>query len=185
MNSCSKNSEYKQQEEAYINIMAEKLTKLSLNLSDKSSISKTESPLEWYGQLNQIKQIIGNLNNDVSFIATLLAKNYLKSKFKIDFDAAEKKQGAPGLDIDIQANGKRIIGEIKTTTPYGQNDFGSQQKTSFKRDFEKLRLAKADYKYMFVTEDSSYSILCKESYSTLLSGVTIVQLTSPVSANIT
>ena len=32
---------------------------------------------------------------DGSFIATLLAKEYLCSKFGVEFDAAEKLQGAP------------------------------------------------------------------------------------------
>jgi hypothetical protein len=57
------------------------------------------SPENWYAYLNEIKTIQGNSNNDVSFIATMMAKDYLERKFEISsFDAAQKSQGAPGLD---------------------------------------------------------------------------------------
>ena len=65
-----------------------------------------------------------------------MAKQYLNTNYGIDdFDAAEKPQGAPGLDIDIKTrSGQRIIAEIKTIYPYQSDDFGAQQKNSFKKD---------------------------------------------------
>ena len=85
-------------------------------------------PARWYNFLSTIKLIQGNLSNDISFMATLLAKAYLVRRFHLaDLDAAEKAQGAPGLDIDVcTRDGHRIVGEIKTTVPYGARDFGAQ-----------------------------------------------------------
>lgn len=45
--------------------------------------------------------------------------------------------------------GKKIIAEIKSTIPYKDNDFGSQQIDSLCNDFSKLKNSSADYKYMF------------------------------------
>jgi hypothetical protein len=48
-----------------------------------------------------VKDVLGNLNNDISFLAGLLVKPYLRDRFGVDFDFGLKPQGAPGLDIDI------------------------------------------------------------------------------------
>lgn len=178
MNEKAKQS-YTELEQAYRNSVREKLSSLKSYLA-KQSVHDEQSPGSWYHHLNQIKQILGNINNDVSFIATLLAKLYLHKKFGlIEFDAAEKPQGAPGLDIDIWLSQKaRIVGEIKTTTPYNGPEFGAQQKTSFEKDFAKLAAVDAKYKFMFVTEDTSFKILCRPTYAAKLSGVKVVQLVS-------
>lgn len=74
----------------------------------------------WLAHLTGIKAILGNISKDVGFVATLLVKRYLAELFAIvDFDAAAKPQGAPGADIvAVTADGRQIIGELKTTTPY-------------------------------------------------------------------
>ena len=166
-------------EDHYRTRVVEKLNELFQYLAS-TKISLEQPPSDWYRHLNTIKQIQGNLNNDVSFIATLLAKLYIESKYgAIDFDAARKPQGAPGLDVDIKLpNGDRLVGEIKTTTPYNGPDFGAQQKASFETDFAKLSQAVAEHKYMFVTEESAFQILCKPKYAAKLAGVQIVQLVS-------
>lgn len=117
-------------------------------------------PVKWYEMLAELKQIQGNASNDISFVATLLAKQYLASRFGVDFCAAEKPQGAPGIDIDIAtAAGERIVGEIKTTVPYQTVDFGAQQAAMFKKDFVKLANADAAHKFMFVTERKTFEVL--------------------------
>ncbi len=124
-----------------------------------------------------IKQIQGNLSNDLSFVACLMAKRYLAQHHGVsDFDAAAKAQGAPGVDIDVRVtDGPRIVGEIKTTDPYLPNDFGAQQKLKFREDFAKLNKIPADVKYLFVTEVRTYEILVKK-YASEIPGVRIVLL---------
>jgi hypothetical protein len=80
-----------------------------------TDIPKRDDPLSWYEYLNKLKNIRGNPNNDISFIATLIAKNYLVTKYGIQgFDAAAKAQGAPGFDIDFTfQNGDQLVAEKK------------------------------------------------------------------------
>jgi len=164
-------------EERYCQLIREKIAGLQQYLSGKK-LPGTRYTRKWYDFLSAIKAIQGNLNNDISFIATLLAKEYLTKHFKIDvFDAAEKPQGAPGLDIDIlNKRGERIVAEIKTTIPYNGNDFGAQQKKMIEKDLMKLRCAEAKYKFMFVIVDETFTILCRAGYKSKTTGIHIVQL---------
>ena len=132
---------------------------------------------EVFKYFNHIKEIMGNFNTDVSFISCLMAKDYLCSQFDLGhFDVSEKSQSAPGPDIEVYtAEGKKIIAEIKSTIPYKDNDFGSQQINSLRNDFSKLKKSSADYKYMFVTNESAYNILNKK-YSAELDGIMLVLL---------
>jgi hypothetical protein len=129
---------------------------------------------DWHDFLKNVKTIIGHLYNKVSFTACLLAKEFLvKEHSGVDFDAAEKMQSAPGLDIDTRdSNNNRIIAEIKTTEPCKENDFGAQQKESIKKDLKKLKENEADHKYFFVTNKRSLQII-NEKYSDLTEGITV------------
>jgi hypothetical protein len=106
-----------------------------------------------------------------------LAKNYLINNHNIEnIDVGLKPQSANGLDInEITKAGEKIIAEIKTIYPYGNNDFGAAQKTSFRKDFEKLNNTKADYKYLFVTEEKTFEIL-NVKYKNELKDVEIILL---------
>ncbi len=148
-----------------------------LNENDFPNI---ENVTAWYKFLTNIKNIQGNFINDISFLATLMAKQYLEKKYgDLKFDAAKKAQGAPGLDIDIQlANGKRLVAEIKTTLPYKPNDLGAQQKNTFDKDFAKLASAKADIKLFFLTEQRTFDLMKNPKYRSKLSHVTVVLLPS-------
>jgi len=140
-------------------------------------LASPEIPSEWYSFLAEFKTIQGNLNNDISFVATLLAKSHLQKLFQVSFDAAAKPQGAPGIDIDVQTNdGQRIVAEIKTTSPYQATDFGAQQAASFKKDFAKLAAAKAQHKFLFVTEQRAFEALRSPKYTCQISGVRVVLL---------
>ena len=55
------------------------------------------------------------------------------------------------------------------------NDLGAQQKSSFKKDFEKLNSAQADYKFFFVTDDKAFKLM-RERYASQLQNVTIANL---------
>jgi len=139
-----------------------------------------EDIADWYNFLADIKSIQGNFNNDISFLATLMAKQYLEKKYSLlDFNAAEKAQSAPGLDIDVQlADGRRLVAEIKTTVPYKPNDLGSQQKNTFNKDFSKLSNAKADIKLFFLTEQRTFDLMQNLKYRSKLSHITVVLLPS-------
>jgi len=143
-----------------------------------SALGEPSDVFAWYGFLSKMKAIQGNLNNDISFIATVLSKLFLENRFgAIGFDAAKKPQSAPGLDIDTTTpSGERIVAEIKTTVPHKVRDFGAQQKQMMEKDFKKLHDAGAEYKFMFVTEKSTFEILCRPNYATKLVGVEIVDV---------
>jgi hypothetical protein len=140
----------------------------------------SDSPVDWYSYLAQLKEELGNVNNQISFVATLLAKTYLMANFDLyPFDAATKAQGAPGLDIDVETKtGQRIIAEIKTTHPYKENDLGANQLESFQKDAEKLHRTNADIKFFFVTDSQTFSIMNKTKYISMFSNITIVHLLS-------
>jgi hypothetical protein len=131
----------------------------------------------WYNYLNNIKEIIGNFNDALSFISCLMEKEYLLNKYSIvDLDVGIKSQSSPGLDIDVNTiENKRIIAEIKTTKSINENDFGSQQKKSIVNDLNKLINAKSDFKYLFVTETNTYNIL-KNKYKKYFNGIELILL---------
>ncbi|HXH24637.1 MAG TPA: hypothetical protein VNI78_05265 [Vicinamibacterales bacterium] len=131
----------------------------------------------WFLYLSAMKVIQGNANNDLSFLASLLAKRHLvRLHGEIAFDAATKPQGAPGLDIDVRdKDGRRIIGEVKTTSPYKGDDFGGQQWTTIRSDIAKLHTTDADFKYFFVTDERAEEIL-RRCCSTDLAGINLVRL---------
>jgi hypothetical protein len=108
-----------------------------------------------------------------------MAKHYLMSKLPMSsFDAAQKPQGAPGLDIDARTiDGKRVVAEVKTTDPYQIEDLGAAQKTEFRKDFEKLRSVQAAHKFFFVTEVRTFEAMRKK-YAREIPGITVVLLTT-------
>lgn len=131
----------------------------------------------WYSYLSRFKSLQGNPNTDISFIATYMAKEYLEKHFDINFDSADKPQGAPGLDIDIITNdGERIIAEIKTTYPYKVNDLGAQQANTFNKDFRKLAENTASHKFFFLTEAKTFDLMRMAKYKKQLRGVNVVLL---------
>lgn len=131
----------------------------------------------WFTFVNRIRQIQGNISNDASLLAGILAREYLVTHANAAaYDAAAKAQGASGLDIDERAlTGERIVGEIKTTVAHMATDLGAQQKTTFRKDFDKLRAADARAKYFFLTDRRTFNIVRKR-YAKDLPGVTVVLL---------
>jgi hypothetical protein len=130
-----------------------------------------------YEYLARMKQIQGNTDNGASLVACLLAKSYLRARLGMEpFDAAEKAQGAPGLDIDARTiAGERVVGEIKTTVPYGAKDLGAQQKTAFEKDFKKLNSANAGHRFFSVTDRRTFALM-RERYAQKIPGVSVVLL---------
>ena len=117
-----------------------------------------------YKYFNKIKDILGNFNTDISYVSCLMAKDYLSSQFDLNnFDVSEKSQSASGIDIVVYTkDSQKIIAEIKTTSPYKITDFGANQIYSLRTDFDKLKNTKADFKFMFVTNQAAYNVLNKK-----------------------
>lgn len=130
-----------------------------------------------YKYFNKIKDILGIFNTDISYISCLMAKEYLSSRFDLNnFDVSEKSQSAPGIDIVVYTkDSQKIIAEIKTTIPYKITDFGANQIDSLRKDFAKLKNTEANFKFMFVTEESAYNVLNKK-YIKDLDGIYLVLL---------
>jgi len=139
-----------------------------------------EDTAAWFSYLAQLKAIQGNSSNAVSFVATLLAKQYLAQSYGLtQFDAAKKSQNAPGIDIDvILPDSRRLVAEIKTTNPYKPKDFGHQQKKSIMQDFMKLAKAEADIKLFLVTDPITFGFMKKSKYHSMVQGITVVLLTT-------
>lgn len=165
-------------ETSHCKTIQQKDSSLRAFLGEQTLMEPVE-PAQWLRYLTRAKAIIGNINNDVSFVATLLIKGYLSERFGIaDFDAAAKAQGASGIDIEAKTlEGQTIVGELKTTTPY-QPGFGAQQKKTILKDIERLASTQADFRFMFVTDPDTYKTLCKNSYSSKMPGVEVVDLVS-------
>lgn len=163
-------------EDRYCEEISRRISRLRAFLNS-SDLAMPPDPLEWHSFISSLRGIIGNISNDGSFIASLLAKKFLGEKFGVDFDAAEKPQGAAGLDIELQTEtGAKIVAEIKTTVPYQSVDFGAAQITALKKDFAKLSAAEAEHKFMFVTDYAAFNILKKSKYTKLMLGVRLVHL---------
>jgi hypothetical protein len=130
-----------------------------------------------YSYLARMKEIQGNTDNGVSLVACLMAKEYLTRQLDMQpFDVAAKPQGAAGLDIDQRTTaGARVVGEIKTTMPYGANDLGSAQRSTFEKDFVKLNAAAAVHRFFFVTERRTFELV-RGKYASKIPGVKVVLL---------
>jgi len=148
-----------------------------LNASPEPGVGSSAE--EWFVYLTDMKAIVGNASNGLSFVATLMAKAHIERVLPMrPFDAALKPMGAPGLDIDERTvDGRRVIAEIKTTTPYLGDKLGASQKSSFVKDFVKLQRDEADHKFFFVTDKATFDVV-RRRYASALDGVVVVLLPS-------
>jgi len=112
---------------------------------------------------------------DLSYVACIMAQNFLAKEFGEIIDITNKSQGANGLDVDRVIKGKRVIAEIKTTNPCNGNNFGSNQITNIKKDINRLEKEEADYKYFFVTNKQTEELI-KEKILKRSSDIKIINL---------
>jgi len=167
----------------YIESLSEKVDKVrDFLINEMPSDFSNESLIEQYDSMKTFRRIIGNIDNDMSFIGCLLIKEFLNQRHSFSkLNMALKPQGSPGLDVDEKTtDGKRIIGELKTTYPYKENDLGANQKNTFMKDFEKLQQNVADFKYFFVTESRTFNIV-RSKYGQYLKGINLVLLPQALS----
>jgi len=118
----------------------------------------------------ELKKHMGNIDNDIHFLASCLANLFLSKKHGVTINLG-KAVGSSGLDIELET----IVAEIKTTIPYLENDFGAAQKREIKKDLERLENAKTEYKYFFVIDSKTERIL-GQKYSKRYPSVRIVNL---------
>lgn len=167
----------------YIESLSKKMDEVrGFLIDDMPSDFTSESLIGQYEAVKGFRRIIGNIDNDLSFLGCLLIKEFLIQRHSCSgLNMAMKAQGSPGLDVDeTTVDGKRIIGELKTTYPFKENDLGANQKSNFIKDYEKLRQNEADYKYFFVTESKTFEIV-QSKYSQYLKGVNLVLLPQALS----
>lgn len=164
-------------ERQYIATIARQVAAVRTYLVETEAPESPDQVESWFSYLAALRDMLGNTSNGVSFVATLLAKQYLMRVLPMQpFDAAAKPQGAPGLDIDERSiDGDRVVAEIKTTVPYGASDLGAQQRLSFMKDFAKLRSADARHKFFFVTNERVFELM-RGKYAAQVPGVMVVQL---------
>lgn len=163
-------------ESRYCEAISEKDQALRAHLAS-NNFPASAGPRDWLQYLAGIKSVLGNINNDLGFVATLLVKQYLMERFGVtDFDAAGKPQGSSGVDIRARTpGGQTIVGEIKTTKPY-QPGFGAAQRTSMLKDLARLAASTATHRIMFVIDPDAFAALCKPTFSSRAPGVEIVDL---------
>ncbi|MBX3514560.1 MAG: hypothetical protein KIT15_04685 [Xanthobacteraceae bacterium] len=174
-------ADYTEAENRFCSSIAAKDSALRQYL-EENKLPEEINALQLFSFLTGIKNALGNINNDIAFAATLIIKIYLRERFNIvDFDAGGKAQGAPGIDIEAKtSDGKVIVGELKTTKPY-QPGFGAAQRTSIIKDLDRLSRTKADYRFMFVTDEEAFLALSGSSFRSRLEGIELVNLTKVVS----
>jgi hypothetical protein len=160
-------------ERAYLSKISERVKGLLKYLNSTQLKEDSLDPEEWYSNINGIVDKMPNINTDLSFIACLMAKDFLKIQ---EFDASSKSQSAKGLDVDFKTKGgERVIAEIKNTRPCSdRGDFGGNQQNHIKDDLDKLRNADAKYKYFFVTDEQAFKKVTKKGQK--LEGITVVCL---------
>lgn len=147
-------------EKEYLDCFQQGLDTVAAHVSGMKAAGPITHLAAWFQHASRVKSILGNLNNPISFMACIMARDFLVKNHgdEAKFDVADKSQSAPGLDIDLKmANGERIIGEVKTTTPCQKGLLGANQKDSIEKDLKKLEDTPANHKYFFVTDPGTYA----------------------------
>jgi hypothetical protein len=128
--------------------------------------------------LAKIKEIQGNLHNDISALSCLLAGCYLSKRHTLgDTNFLAKHQNTAGPDMDDRTSGgKRVVGEIKTMIPLYHGEFGEAQHEAILEDLAKLRSCRAHHKYFFVTSSAAYKAMRDPFYHRYLKGFKLIRL---------
>jgi hypothetical protein len=122
------------------------------------------------GMLMEFKETVGNIGNDIHYLALCLANDFLFEKHGLTVNFS-KPPGSAGIDIELED----IVAEIKTTIPYTRNDFGAAQKREIRKDLERLELASEEHKYFFIVDKRAERIL-KQKYCQDYPSVKLVNL---------
>jgi len=151
-------------------LINDKIKRLGFLLSSEDLHVEDTNVREALTKFLKLKEITGNIDMDIHFLVSCLAKSFLKNRHNVDIDLS-KPVGSAGLDIELE----QVVAEIKTTIPYGKNDFGANQKESIEKDLRRLEGSKKKYKYFFVIDNKTEKIL-KQKYSRNYPSVLIFNL---------
>ncbi|WP_051910338.1 hypothetical protein [Lysinibacillus sp. BF-4] len=169
-------------------VKLEALPKLALKMNRvaelfEANIEPFESKTldEQFEFVHNLSRTLGNISNDLSLLSCYYIEAFLQKNYSLkNCTVLNKAQGAAGLDVDeVTCSGERIIGELKTTYPYGARDFGAAQKQSLKKDFMRLQATEATMKYFFVIEERTFEVLL-DKYQHLLRGIAVVLLPAAI-----
>ena len=151
----------------------EALKKLQNSIDHKNFKITPQNINDLYEKYENVKKVLGNFDNDVGCIATIMVKFWLKDNGcdTEEFNCFES-QNANGFDVDdVTKNGKPVIGELKTTIPVEKDGtkLGANQRKSIKNDLGYLMngcKTKVDRKgskprYMFVTNKNTFEEIKK------------------------
>lgn len=155
---------------AYFDGINNKIKRLRLFLVNEEFNATDTNTRDALIKLLKCKEILGNIDMDIHFLVSYLANSFLKKKHGVTIDL-NKPVGSSGLDIELE----QVDAEIKTTSPYKENDFGAKQQETIKKDLERLEKSKKKYKYFFVIDDRTEKIL-KQKYSKFYPSVNIINL---------
>ena len=100
------------------------------------------------------KKELSGVNIKIHSNAVKLAENYLKNIHQ-DIQRWDTKLGSDsGVDIVGYLNDKEtVVGEVKSTIPYGGNRLGAAQAKSIKHDLDKMKGYPDASKYFFILDN--------------------------------
>ncbi len=121
--------------------------------STKTTIKNSSELLREIDSLVEKKKEISQTNIKIHSNAVQLAEQYLR-KIHPDIQNWETKLGSDsGVDIvGYSNNEEKIVGEVKSTIPYGGNRLGAAQATSIKHDLDKMKKYHGTSKYFFILD---------------------------------
>ena len=117
--------------------------------------------------LIELKTVLADINNFLTFKTTIAAANFISEYFKLGGSEKAKilhnvdqaKPNSKGFDIYINESYK-IVAEVKCTSPVNNGEkFGAAERSSILEDFQKLKKGKSKvedtsnfYKFLFLID---------------------------------
>lgn len=158
--------------------LATKVNRLTEVMRESDNLFDTKTIDEQFQLIRTISRILGNINYDLKVLSYYYVNTFLQQTYAL------KTYRAPamlGKFIDeTLPDGRRIIGKLKTTYPYGATYLSTTQIRTLKKDILFLQQQEADAKYFFVIDEHMYGLLL-DKYCDLLVGISIVWLPEALS----
>jgi len=146
------------------------LTKTRTKIIDPTKL------LEEIDSLIPEKKKLSKVNITIHSNAVMLAEIYLKEIHQ-EVQNWETKLGSDsGLDIVGYLNNKEVVvGEVKSTIPYGGNRLGAAQAKSIKHDLDKMKKYPNTSKYFFIL-DNMAKIAVMHSFQNKLEDIKVLAI---------
>ena len=154
-------------EESSIEKMCEEIKQVLKNIiddyEDESSLDCDKWPMENFVILKKFGSCVNNivtkkitikffewLSSNINYFAENISDTDIE---KAKSEEENRSSNDPGLDVRIPLDTSKpacVIAEVKCNVPVNKTSYGSNQITLIEKDFEKLKIEQADYKF-FVT----------------------------------